>query len=225
VSQSQDPNEAAPVIDYITGEMNRNAHGQDASKIRYLNKFSSQKCIEEWQRQSLLRQFLTASMPQQCVTQEISGRDAALLSWAILVRQNGPWDHKPYIRKTFHPRVPGEQVWHRLGNWEYYYDIWSNVHYGYVGAACGFAGSTLLNGAGLEQIGSDLYRHRLPQRRPGAPGLAGFDDASDQIAIRIGVTLFASNPGGVSAQQVRMAVESASGLDRRSALTGKAAHP
>src|SRR5262249_3761858 len=137
----------------------------------------------------------------ECVDLEMTNHDAAILSWALLVRQDGPWDHKPVIRRRFHPRGPGEQVWHRLGNWEYYYDIWSNIHYGYVGIACGFTGSTLLNGAGLEQIGTDLWRHRLPQRRPGVPGLAGFDDVSDQAAIRIGIALYASTPSNVTSMQ------------------------
>jgi hypothetical protein len=225
VSQSQDPNEGLPVINYISGAMNRNASGADAAKIRSLNSFSATTCIEEWQHHGLLFQILTADLPRQCVDQEMTSRDAAILSWALLVRQGGPWDHKPYIRRTFHPRGPGEQVWHRLGPWEYYYDIWSNIHYGYVGRACGFSASTLLGGAGLEQIGSDLYRRRLPQRRPGVPGFASFDDASDQIAITMGTALFNSGSGGVSATHLRALVESAQGLDRRAAgPIGKAAH-
>lgn len=222
MSQSHDPSEALPVIEYIVNEMNRNVAGADARRIRDLNAYSADKCIEIWQQQSLLRQFLTANVPTDCINAETSCKQAALVSWGLLVRQDGPWDHKPIIRRTFHPRGPGEQTWHRLGNWEYFYDIWSNIHYGYLGIACGFSASTLLNGAGLEQIGSDIWRHRLPQRRPGVAGLAGFDDPSDQTAIQIGISLFGSGQNRVTVPQVRDAVESARSLDKRSLPPAKA---
>lgn len=215
MSPSQNLDDAMPVIDYIVGEMNRNSAGPEANRIRTLNTFSADSCIADWQRQSLLRQLLTSNMPRQCIDMELTGREAAIVSWSLLVRQGGPWDHKKYIRSTFHPRHALEQVWHRLGNWEYYYDIWSNIHYGYVGLACGFSKSTLLNGAGLEQVGSDILRKRWPQQRPGVSGMAAFDDASDQVAIGIGAQLYIATPRSATSAQVRRIVESTPGLDKK----------
>lgn len=70
------------------------------------------------------------------------------------VAVNCDWDHKPYILKTFnfkHLKEPQKR--HQLGDFNYYHDIWSNIHYGYVGTAAGFIESELLEGAGIEQIG------------------------------------------------------------------------
>ncbi|WP_241150813.1 polymorphic toxin type 44 domain-containing protein, partial [Pseudomonas viridiflava] len=66
--------------------------------------------------------------------------------------QNRPWDHKPIIRRT----IGG--IWHKQGKYDYFYDIWSNVHYGYVGMAGGLSESVLLDGAGAEQIILDAGR-------------------------------------------------------------------
>lgn len=59
----------------------------------------------------------------------------------------GQWDHKPRIRP----------VWgtdQRLGNTKttYFYDIWSNIHFGYVGRAAGIPLTTLTEGAGKAQF-------------------------------------------------------------------------
>ena len=62
----------------------------------------------------------------------------------------GEWDHKPLI----------EKLWgniNRLGdtpdeNVVYFSDIWSNLHYGYVGRYAGFTLSELIFGADLRNV-------------------------------------------------------------------------
>lgn len=54
---------------------------------------------------------------------------------------------------------------------EYFYDIWSNIHYGYVGRAAGFDSNTLQTGAGLG-------------------GIAGANDAADVLSVSIGTSLW-----------------------------------
>lgn len=213
---TNDPNEAVPVIDYIVQEMNTNAKGEDAAKMRELNAYSGEACISEWRKYPIWKQLLLGNMPRTCVETEMSSHQAAMVMWALNVRQDGPWDHKPKIRKKFHPRVPnGEQVWHRLGEFDYFYDIWSNVHYGYVGIACGFSKSALLDGAGLEQIGSDIFRGRMPSSRPGVSGTRSYDDPSDQASIGIGIQLYGVSPGSLSTKQVRDAVVASPDLTKR----------
>ena len=208
--------EVAPIVDYIVGEMNRNAASDDVRKMKELNSYSVTQCIANYQKLPLWQQILGLGItPQDCVNASLSYKGAALISWAALVRQDGPWDHKPYIRKTFHPRATGEQVWHIHGGFVYFYDIWSNIHYGYVGAASGFGTSELLDGAGLEQIGSDVLRGKLPRSSAGVSGLRRFDDPSDRAAIAIGIKLFQTNPKGVTRQQVLQEVESATTLERK----------
>jgi len=97
---------------------------------------------------------------------------------AALVRQGAAWDHKREIRTRFTPAAgPGEeQAWHRYYS-TLYYDIWSNIHYGYVGMACEFTADGLLDGAGLEQLGSDLVRLTRPRSTAGVSGMRRFDDS------------------------------------------------
>jgi hypothetical protein len=89
----------------------------------------------------------------------------------------GIWDHKPYIRGKwgvaqlidFTPLGKAEQV-------NFYYDIWSNIHYGYVGRAAAFTEKELLDWAAAENAVST----------PGVP-----EPVSDRRSIEIGSRLYA----------------------------------
>ena len=80
----------------------------------------------------------------------------ALAKWGLKVRTGGDWDHKPKL--DYMLDLDGNS-WDKNDDdyffpirgdkkHEYYYDIWSNIHYGYVGSAIGFDCSTLK----MEQI-------------------------------------------------------------------------
>ena len=208
--------EIQPIVKYIVDEMNSNAKGSDAAKMRSFNAFSAVNEIAKWQKLPLIQRIFSSDFPRTAIDQEMSSRSAALILWTLNVRQNGPWDHKPHIRKTFNPRNPkGEQAWHRYDKYDYFYDIWSNIHYGYAGIACGFSQSALLDGAGLEQIGSDILRGKAPSSRPGTSGMRKFDDASDQESISIGISLFTSVSASVSEASVKSAVLSNPSLTKR----------
>ncbi|MDA1016020.1 MAG: polymorphic toxin type 44 domain-containing protein [Planctomycetota bacterium] len=210
--------EVTPIAVYITNEINRNAHGDDATKLAEMNEFSYLGCIEDFQQLPWWQQLLGLGVkPETCIDLEISNRGAALLGWAVLVMQDAEWDHKPTIRSRFNPRHPGGiQTWHVYGNEEFYYDIWSNIHYGYVGVACGFSESMLLDGAGMEQIGSTLLRWDWPKRSPGVAGMRAFDDASDRESIRIGIRLYQTTPNNLTSNAVLQAVLRNTELTRRS---------
>jgi hypothetical protein len=69
--------------------------------------------------------------------------------WAELVASGHRWDHKPIIYRMLSLRRPdpktgdsGDMHFPIEGDpdHEYYYDIWSNIHFGYVGRAAGFTG-------------------------------------------------------------------------------------
>ncbi|MCP5419029.1 MAG: hypothetical protein H6970_00870 [Gammaproteobacteria bacterium] len=196
--------EITPIAVYMAGEMNTNAHGPDAKKMLDLNTYSADQCIQNYRNQPLLPKLLGLGItPEECVNRQMTYPQAALLSWTLLVAQGAKWDHKVIIPTKFHPRDPVAQHWHLYDNTLYFYDVWSNLHYGYVGMACGFSESVLLDGAGLEQIGSDIFRGRMPGRT-GSPGdgLRAFDDPADRAAITEGIRLYRSTPRNVTAQQL-----------------------
>ena len=101
----------------------------------------------------------------------MSAHFVALAEWAWLVRENGLWDHKPAISSRFKPADPkaSAQHWHHYDGFLYYYDIWSNIHYGYVGRTCGFTSGELLDGAGLDQTVSELVEPSGCSSRSFAP--------------------------------------------------------
>jgi hypothetical protein len=202
------PDELTPIAQYIADEMNNNLAGADGQRMRGLNSFSSTTCIQDYQKLPLWKQLLGLGItPQQCVEMQITSDIAALMIWAELVRQDGDWDHKPLIAKKFHPRVPnGQQHWHLYGTTLYFYEVWSNLHYGYVGKGVGFSDGILLDGAGLEQIGSSLLRGRMPQSDSSVSGLRKWDDPHDRAAIQMGINMYQTNPTQVTAQTVLNAV-------------------
>jgi hypothetical protein len=198
------PDEITPIAKYMADEMNKNLAGADGQKMLGLNSFSSTTCIQNYQKLPLWRQLLGLGItPQQCVDMDLQSHIAALIIWADLVKQDGDWDHKPKIARMFHPRVPGgNQNWHLYGSTLYFYDVWSNIHYGYVGKGVGFSDGILLDGAGLEQIGSTLLRFSLPQSDSSVSGLRKWDDPSDRAAIEMGIKMFHQYPNNVTTQIV-----------------------
>lgn len=188
--------ELTPIADYMVQEMRTNSTGADVRRMLENNRFSSTTCIADYQKLPWWQQLLGLGItPDQCINMEMSARTAALISWGLNVRQNGIWDHKPIIARRFNPRNPGgPQHWHQYNTTLYYYDVWSNVHYGYVGKAAGFSDSVLLDGAGLEQIGSTLLRLSRPQRDATASGLRAWDAPEDRAGIEMGIQLYQTNP-------------------------------
>lgn len=204
--------EITSVAIFMAHAMNTNAHGSDCQRMAELNRSFANKCISDYFKATLWRRLFGALAPQQCVDIEISNRQAALLMWALKVMQNSEWDHKPLIRTKFISATTKSGAWHTYGSTEFFYDIWSNIHYGYVGAAAGFGENVLLDGAGLEQIGTDILRRRWPARTVGIDGLRAFDDSSDREAIGIGIALFTTSPQHVSHTQLLSSILTSSGV-------------
>jgi RHS repeat-associated protein len=127
--------------------------------------------------------------------QSTQAKLGAFLVFGWMVHQDGPWDPKPYIRDHGWPRFS-----HQIGDYWYYYDIWGNIMFGYLGTAAGFTESELLEGAGLEQIGSDtgtcvsrILRRgpcTLPCRESGVTGLKAWDHPPDRVTAKIGIRLW-----------------------------------
>ncbi|MNN41410.1 hypothetical protein D3C76_888740 [compost metagenome] len=131
----------------------------------------------------------------------------------IIVFQTTPIKSK----SAFTPN-PNGTYWHKQGKYMYFYDIWSNIHYGYVGIVAGLSESVLLDGAGVEQIVSDFARKvdemlekpkadwKLPGPHPTASPwteLRSWDDVADRVSISIGVKLANQHPnGGISAKVI-----------------------
>ena len=69
---------------------------------------------------------------------------------------------------------------HKYKNFDYFYDIWSNIHYGYVGRFCGISEQFLLLGSNLQQLYANLTSWKF---------FSG-DDSADIISMKLGMRLY-----------------------------------
>lgn len=81
----------------------------------------------------------------------------ALSLWIGIVDTGNPWDHKWQLVKddrfnknskiTVHRPtqrgIPSESHYHKYKDYDYFYDVWSNIHYGYLGLSVGFSEKSL----------------------------------------------------------------------------------
>jgi RHS repeat-associated protein len=181
--------EPPPVAIWTTREMVNNVQSATLKTIYLLNLMSRNPLLGISSRASKLSAL-------------------ALFGW--MVRTDGPWDPKGEIRRRSYP--PKSQ---QIGQYWYFYDVWGNVMYGYLGTAAEFSESELLNGAGLEQIGSDVYYCvddseantpcALPHPKCGWSNAVSFrtwDYPEDQVKIKIGVRLWRQHNINVQPQHL-----------------------
>ncbi|WP_166366219.1 polymorphic toxin type 44 domain-containing protein [Pseudomonas akapageensis] len=204
------PDQMEELASYIAGEMNRNIKHPAVLKMKELLSYDSGSALKKflvrpWYARLVGRSNFNAIALRKQVE--------AMAIWTKQVGQGMEWDHKPKLQAMYNGVVR-----HKQGKYEYYYDIWSNIHYGYIGIAGGLSESLLLDGAGAEQIVSDSYRkakeiwetpeeeRRLLGPRPTASPwteLRSWDDVADRVAISIGMKLANQYPsGGITAKKV-----------------------
>jgi hypothetical protein len=162
------------IPNFIADEMNTNGKSSDVQKMADLNRLAKEKTL--W---GTLQKYPFAEGQASdllgCRTHSNEGdwRDAAQDKiFCGLSAKGGQWDHKPRIRPVWGVR-------NRLGNrgFVYYYDSWSNIHYGFVARKGAISQENALNGASWAQLIDQL---------------GGKDDPSDVEAIKEGYALGAS---------------------------------
>jgi len=135
-------------------------------------------------------------------------------NFADMVWPGHEWDPKDYIRGKFYKGVS-----HRIGGHWYYYDIWGNIMFGYLGSAAGFQEWELLNGGGLTQLVTDVrwapYAAQIGGRCRLAPMprpwhnfylLWAFDHPQDRVTTRMGIRLWREHETGVKTRDIIEAV-------------------
>ena len=169
---------AIKVAEYILSEIKANVRSDTAETIRYLiDEDFIIKRLTEWNK---LPFYARLGPPPK------TDLLAAMAIWYQTVKTGSIWDHKPKIRDFFSsvavarplPRKgkSSKSYYHKFKQHDYFYDVWSNIHYGYVGRSVGFSEAILLKGSTWEQ-----------NMTPGAMG----DDTMDDItSMKIGFNLF-----------------------------------
>lgn len=197
----KDPDMMEQVASYIAKEMNRNITHPSVLKMMKLTSFDA--AAENAKFQEL--PWYARLSPPNFQAMELGNTAAAMALWAERVGQNRPWDHKVTIGQQF------GGPWQKQGQVDYFYDIWSNIHYGYVGRVGGLSEGVLLDGAGLEQIASDSIRkvqkwdeRKGPHRSADIEGMRAWDDIGDRVSISIGIKLYKQYPNGGITEKILM---------------------
>lgn len=189
--QDDDPNydRFDTALEYMYDEMIKNAQSDEVDRIRYHLDvaFNPRKY---W--------YLALGDPSYTSTHLM----LALETWALQVHGNapimgsGPWDHKPILDDMLglagDPNNPKDDDYYFPirgdSEHEYYYDIWSNIHYGYVGTAAGFDAETLQSGAAL------------------GDSFTGTNDAADELSVQIGIELWEKYGTDLTPEQLHQAI-------------------
>lgn len=203
------PDQMEELATYIAGEMNRNIKHPAVLKMKELINYDSSAAARKFLE---LPWYARLAGPPNVNAIALAKKLEAMAIWTKQVGQNMEWDHKPKLRAMYNGAVR-----HKQGKYDYFYDIWSNIHYGYVGIAGGLSESVLLDGAGAEQIVSDSARkvtelakpkedRELPGPRPTASPwteLRSWDDVADRVSISIGIKLYEQHPyDGITAKMI-----------------------
>lgn len=175
------------VVGFIVDRMREDSVSQQIRTIRQLNESHlHEHALVECQRMQWWERVLVC--PDHLRTAQETDSAAhtkALAMFGCLVADArsrplcGQWDYKKEIEVKFDnsQTIDFCSIGCREGV-TFYYDIWANIHFGYLGMCGGFDEDILLEGATIEHSVSNLGQSR--------------DDPSDQVAIRIGVSLYRS---------------------------------
>ena len=171
---------------YICDEIKKNVETSEVKLIRAANILASN---------STHRDPLRGEQPE--VIPKIVGNLIAYMTWGYKVKSGAEWDHKKKIREMQKGIVYSCDK-SSLNPLQFSYDLWSNIHYGFIGAYAGFTEVELLVGAGVAQVfdnspeqleGNAEVNRRIYDALSNRLG-AENDDPSDQQAILIGIRLY-----------------------------------
>lgn len=158
---------AIKVAEYIVDEIKRNVKSLVAQKIRYhLTGEIGAELEKEFQKLDKILEDLSKKANGRYlgpVNHRTRSQALAYSLWYEKVNDKKDWDHKPEIVKLFGAisvtrpldeqglKQPKSNFFHKYKGFDYFYDIWSNIHYGYVGMSVGFSEKALLLGSNIQQ--------------------------------------------------------------------------
>jgi|GEM_PF-5990630 len=162
------------VTNYIYKKMKKNQLSEDAKYIRSKLRLLKDR---KWKEITDINNFIEVGK--------------GYYRWYELVKNDGNWDYKGELKKNYK-----EQTCELGSEMLYGYQIWSNIHYGYIGRSLGLTKEELLAGAsvvtarkGLDNVKDDYWRKKFKEI-----GDANFhvnlDDANEQKSIEIGFEIW-----------------------------------
>lgn len=208
------------IAQYICREIQINSSSTPVREIKQLL-FSYSRTKKEVQGalslMSLIGKALVLSNPRfpmlasASISDKAEGRLKAYSKWKGLVAARRIWDHKKDI-----PSKQRGEMWScdKEKHFLFHFDIWSNIHYGFIGKLIGFSEWELTSGAGVAQLKDNQksfetwttqYFQNRGREFGDADFVAAFDDAIDNEAIKIGFRLydrFGISPSSLTPQDI-----------------------
>jgi hypothetical protein len=188
---SQSPAVYQSILNYLTAEMVRNPVSRIGQAILTANRTSKVAYDLPW-----LPLLVAFGLP---------GKVLAAYLWITMVAPGKPWDHKPQLQRMHKMVLAGSndnKRWTRIQDSEkqaLFYDVWSNIHFGYVGRALGFSTNELQGGQMLASMASDLMGGQRDLQKVFARAF----DEGDILAINLGIHLYAMHkPSSLRAADV-----------------------
>lgn len=166
--------------EFIFGEMKENANSEFTGYLKGLNDLGNSP--KKWY------EFPGLSGGQEGAT----GQVGAAMAFYDKVQTGGEWDHKPQLQEMFDLEDESDFYFKDPTRGRaVYYDIYSNIHYGYIGRAAGFDESTLILAAN------------------GGTAATGANDSGDDISMKIGAQLYDQYGPNMTRQQLHEGINRA----------------
>ena len=176
---------AIDVAKYIVQEIKTNINSEAAKQIYTLIHYNYDAEVKR-------RGIIGSTLASPYTSTEAFG--GAVLKWLEMVNTDKPWDHKGKIFDQFRycavknrafKREDGtygitSSQYHKYQYHDYFLDVWSNIHYGFVGRFCGFSEGTLLTGSDFQQFIKNVKQLNFK----------GGDDLADKITMQLGMDLY-----------------------------------
>lgn len=189
----------------IADDMNKNIRHPVTKKLQKLNA----KALEQLSPAELL---LAASSPSSYLVQK---KLPAYTLFRAQIDYDMPWDHKHIIKANPEFRalsLDGNQRkeghYHRYKDFDYFYDVWSNIHYGFIGRVCGFTEWELNYGAGAAQLLEDFKSNAVAwwelMLRFKSGNAKRWDNSEDQVAIELGYVMYNEYMKGIKPRKERI---------------------
>lgn len=192
----------------IADDMNKNIRHPVTKKLQKLNA----KASEQLSPAELL---LSVGSPSYFVQKKVRLNLPAYTLFRAQIDYDMPWDHKHIIKANPEFRalsLDGNQrkegCYHRYKDFDYFYDVWSNIHYGFIGRVCGFTEWELNYGAGAAQLLKDSEANAVAWRelmlRFKSVDAKQWDNPEDQVAIELGYVMYNEYMKGIKPRKERI---------------------
>jgi hypothetical protein len=173
------------VLDYMYEQMITNSQGTWANQMRSLSESNYSTCPSPF------------FDPNVYIAGYVGNEISKYIQFFLLVKGGGEWDHKPKIKSMLNLQNQADLYFPMRGNdeFEIYYDIWSNIHYGYVGSSIGISTETLQFFPNMELYVPTILKAITRK-------VFGQSDAGDAISIDIGISLWQKYKFGLSKEEL-----------------------